>query len=60
MRYFSKKDEWFDEGTEAVLTADCRSFAIFVGYRNGNLDEEACSLDEFYIIEDDCDDITRV
>lgn len=57
--YFSKKDEWFDEGTEAILVTgswmineSCR-VAIFAGIRNGKPDEELCGLDEFEVIEID-------
>ncbi len=65
MKFISKKDQWFDVGTEAEITQDtefdvvhcsncgksCKS-AIFLGYRRGDLDEELCSFCEFDIAED--------
>ncbi len=62
MRYIAKPDTWFDEGTEARPVTgfwDCSTLedgkyvhtesAIFLGFRNGKLDEEGCSLLEFDI-----------
>lgn len=46
--------EWFDLGTEAVLLNDYRpatkgklNSGLFRGYRNGLVDEEVCTFDEF-------------
>jgi hypothetical protein len=54
---FISKGEWFDKGTEAKLISDSASeaypFAIFEGIRNGKVDEETCTFDEFEILEDD-------
>jgi hypothetical protein len=53
VQYISK-GEWFDAGTEAVLIDDYRNSppkplnsGLFLGYRNGKLDEEVCTFDEF-------------
>jgi hypothetical protein len=53
IKYVSK-GEWVDAGTEAVLVDDYRKDAkvkpnsrLFLGYRNGQIDEEVCSFDEF-------------
>ena len=59
MKYISKKNEWFDEGTEAIPVTEIwdvnetEKAAIFSGIRNGKPDEEMCGLDEFNIIEED-------
>lgn len=63
MKYISKPNEWFDEGTEATLVTeiwdkgrciDCGKgrTAIFAGIRHGKPDEEMCCLCEFEEIED--------
>lgn len=49
--------EWFDLGTEVELVDDYRNSelakpynsGLFLGYRNGKLDEENCNFDEFEI-----------
>jgi hypothetical protein len=51
IKYISK-GEWFDTDTEAVLIDDYRpnngpNSGLFRGYRNGQIDEEVCSFDEF-------------
>ena len=58
MKYIAKKDEWFDEGTEATLIDDYRlstsapfDSGLFLGIHNGKPDEEVCSFDEFDIAE---------
>lgn len=62
IKYIAKPNTWFDEGTEAIPVSDfCvafddlemtkrNDFAIFLGYRFGQPDEEICTLDEFEII----------
>ena len=64
IRYIAKPDTWFDAGTEAIpvtefveayddpqmtIRNDC---AVFRGVRNGQSDEETCSLTEFEIRND--------
>ena len=55
MKYISK-GEWFDKGTEAkpLGTLD-KGLGMFLGMRNGKLDEEWCKLDEFEIEEENED-----
>lgn len=42
---------WFDENTIAILIDDYRNrgleAGLFLGTRNGKLDEEICSFEEF-------------
>ena len=68
MKKFISKGEWFDKGTEAKLICqygwkygtspdgkwegECE-VGIFEGIKNGELDEEGCTFDEFDIIEID-------
>ena len=52
--YISKPNEWFDEGTVVKLIDDYRSTpgwdcGLFCGFRNGKIDEEVCTFDEFEI-----------
>lgn len=55
MKYISK-GEWFDEGTEVKLIDDYRpegwDSGLFEGFRNGVLDQEVCTFDEFEERED--------
>lgn len=66
IKYIAKPDTWFKAGTEAELLVDCRpklNVGIFCGMRVSNgspelhpigdeyLDEEACSFDEFEVID---------
>jgi len=60
-KYISKKDEWFDEGTEVELIDDYRmsksvlsrcNAGLFRGTKNGKIDEEVCEFDEFDVIEE--------
>lgn len=64
LKYISRKDEWFDEGTEAKLIDDYRdndamfynrdlNSGLFEGLKDGKLDQEVCCFDEFDIIEVD-------
>lgn len=51
IKYIAKKDTWFDEGTEAELICECGPYqAVFKGFKDGKLDEELCSFEEFDII----------
>ena len=53
MKYISK-GEWFDKGTEVKPLGKLgNGMGMFLGKRNGKLDEEWCRLDEFEIIEED-------
>jgi hypothetical protein len=57
-KYISKKDEWFDEGTEAQLIDDYMGSimdgaGLFRGIKDGKLDEEICLFEEFDIIDDE-------
>lgn len=64
LRFISKKDEWFDENTEAQLicltgTGRCgtpsgpRSVSgLFKGHKNGGIDEEVCCFTEFEIVDE--------
>lgn len=59
IKYITKKDQWFDEGTEAKLIDDYRDekqpgfiCGLFEGIREGRLDEEVCNFDEFEQIDD--------
>jgi len=51
----SQEDEaWFNPGTIARLIDDYRGkmdAGLFIGYRNGLIDEEVCNFDEFEEIE---------
>ncbi len=59
MKYIAKADTWFDEGTEAIPIIDfvdayddwemtkLNPFSLFRGIRNGEVDEEICTIDEF-------------
>lgn len=55
MKYISL-GEWFDNDTEAKLIDDYRPDGIasgfFEGIRNGKLDEEICTFDEFRVESD--------
>lgn len=63
IKYIAKPDEWFDEGTEVKLIDDYRSSSamyfggasmnagLFEGLRDGKVDQEVCSFDEFLEIE---------
>jgi hypothetical protein len=64
IKYISRKDEWFDEGTEVKLIDDYRdndamfynrglNSGLFEGLKDGKLDQEVCCFDEFDIIEVD-------
>jgi hypothetical protein len=50
---YISKGEWFDEGTRVQLIDDYRKSeppydaGLFRGYRNGKIDEEVCTFDEF-------------
>ena len=44
----AKPGTWFDAGAECTVIADCVPGGVLVvGMRDGKLDEELCSLDEF-------------
>ncbi len=59
MKYISK-GEWFDKGTEAKpLGKLSNEMGMFLGKRNGKLDEEWCRLDEFEIIEEDKEEVKK-
>lgn len=60
-RFISRKGEWFDEGTEAILLPDTEfgSCGLFSGIRQGRPDEEHCGFDEFDIIETEETDAAR-
>ncbi len=52
--YIAKPNEWFDEGTVVELVDDYRpglggNCGLFRGIRNGTMDEEVCTFDEFEI-----------
>jgi hypothetical protein len=58
VKYISRHDEWFDEGTEVKLIDDYRGHrglnsGLFEGLRDGRLDQEVCCFDEFDVIEVD-------
>lgn len=49
MKYISD-GTWFDADTEVKVVDDYRphmNAGVFEGYRNGVLDQEVCSFDEF-------------
>jgi hypothetical protein len=51
MKYISD-GTWFDKGTEAKLLYETwPSIGCFRGLRNGEIDEEVCSFDEFEVSE---------
>lgn len=54
-KFIAKKDTWYDEGTEAkllfVMTNVQPYGGLFSGIKDGRLDEEGCSFDEFEILE---------
>jgi len=51
--YIANPDAWFDTNTIAIpITVIEHGFAIFLGTKNGKLDEESCTLDEFTIISE--------
>lgn len=55
--YIAKPNEWFDEGTIVELIDDYRhalsgDSGLFRGYRNGKMDEEICTFDEFEVHDD--------
>ena len=51
MKYISK-GQWFDKGTEVELIVMYDEvMGLFSGLRNGKIDEEDCSLDEFENVE---------
>ena len=63
-RFIAKPETWYDENTEAVLlsttgtgidghTREPWLSGLFVGYVKGELDEEVCGFDEFYIVDED-------
>ena len=48
--YVAKNNEWFDAGTIVALIDDYRpdmKSGLFIGMKNGSLDEEICPFDEF-------------
>jgi hypothetical protein len=55
MKYIAKPNTWFDEGTEIELVDDygkdkrcpMPGVGLFCGLKNGHLDEEVCTFDEF-------------
>jgi len=55
MKYISKSNGWFDPHTDVELVEDYREDGIdsglFRGMRNGYIDEEVCSFDEFYRVK---------
>jgi len=64
IKYIAKPDEWFDVGTEVQLIDDYRASSamyfggpemnagLFEGLKDGKIDQEVCSFDEFDIIEE--------
>lgn len=60
--FIAKQNTWFDVGTEAELLCgpyeaydDCQmtkrnDWGLFRGIKDGHLDEEECTLDEFEVI----------
>jgi hypothetical protein len=49
IRYIST-GEWYDAGTEAYLLDDYRpqgDCGLFIGIKDGKVDEEVCAFDEF-------------
>jgi len=54
IKYYKSKGEWFDKDSPARLIDDYRpnmNAGLFIGYHKDELDEEACSFDEFEEIE---------
>ena len=54
--YVAKPETWFDAGTVAVLVDDYRpnmEAGLFCGIRDGQIDEEVCAFEEFYVEEDE-------
>jgi len=53
--FISKENEWFDKGSIAILISkpfgSSPESGIFLGTKNGELDEETCSFDEFEIFD---------
>lgn len=64
MKFLAKPDTWYDEGTEVkILQEHCTVFdasrkiltlqVLCSGLKDGEIDEELCVMDEFYIVSDD-------
>jgi len=54
IKYISKEEGWYDTGTESTLLFEITDgLGMFKGIKDGELDEEPCSYDEFEIIEDE-------
>jgi len=62
IKYVSRANEWFDEGTEVKLIDDYRNndamfynrelnSGLFEGLKDNVFDQEVCCFDEFDIIE---------
>ena len=52
--YVSKQNEWYDEHTIAVeITPISMESGLFVGIKDGKIDQEICSYDEFDIHDTD-------
>lgn len=60
---FLSNGTWFDKGTEVEILIECGTVyhengtptmqVLAKGLRNGDIDEEMCTIDEFYIVGDD-------
>ncbi len=61
---FISDGTWFDEGTEVEILAECGTVydgetgrptlsVLVAGKRNGELDEELCTMEEFIVVGHD-------
>ncbi len=71
-KFISKNDEWFDEGTEAILGSIYTEFkdstdkfnygsGLWSGWVKSGWDDcESCSLDEFFIYDEHGNEISEL
>lgn len=63
MKFVAKPNTWYDAGTEVKILVECGTVydcddmhpslnVLCQGIRNGDIDEEMCCSDEFYIVGD--------
>ena len=66
MKFYALPDNWYDEGTEVIIVAECGTVYSFEdgkkipslhllcrGYKGGYIDEEMCNSEEFALVNDD-------
>ena len=53
IKYIAKPNTWFETGTECMLIDGSEDkdghFGLFIGIKDGRVDEETCPMDEFEI-----------